>query len=56
MPRAETTHLNVQSSFAPVGVGGLVRRGVILVAPQSGPVVTLEEANAALDAVREREV
>jgi hypothetical protein len=87
MPRAETTQLNVRSSFArarahelakltgmtatevvedalrgyvppgaPAGVGRLVQRGAILVIPKSGPIVTLDEANAALDAVREREV
>jgi hypothetical protein len=87
MPRAETTQLNVRSSFArtrahelakltgmtatevvedalqgyvppgaPTEVGRLVRRGAILVIPKSGPVVTLDEANAALDTVREREV
>jgi hypothetical protein len=41
---------------APARVGRLVRRGAILVIPKNGPVVTLDEANAALDAVREREV
>lgn len=87
MPRAETTQLNVRSSFArirahelakltgmtatevvedalrgyvppgaPTGVGRLVKTGAILVVPKSGPAVTLEDANAALDAVREREV
>ena len=40
---------------APAVVGGLVARGPILVQPRRGPVVSLDEANAALDAVRERE-
>jgi hypothetical protein len=41
---------------APAAVGGLVARGPILVRPRRGPVISLDEANAALDAVREREV
>ena len=36
-------------------VGRLVRRGPILVAPADGRSVSLEQANAALDAVREGE-
>jgi hypothetical protein len=41
---------------APAPVGGLVERGPILVRPRRGPVVSLDEANAALDLVREREI
>lgn len=36
-------------------VGKLVKRGPLLVRPSGGAKVSLEEANAALDAVRERE-
>ena len=36
--------------------GRLVRRGPVLVMPASGGKVSLKEANAALDAVRERDV
>ncbi len=47
-------------SYVPPGtpkpVGRLVQRGALLVVPKSGPDITLEEANAALDAVREREL
>jgi hypothetical protein len=39
----------------PEPVGRLVRRGAILVAPAMGRSMSLEEANAALEAVRERE-
>ena len=38
---------------APAIVGGLVQRGAILVCPRRGQPVTLEEAEAALEAVRE---
>ena len=41
---------------ATVRVGRLVRRGPVLVMPASGRKVSLKEANAALDAVRERDV
>lgn len=34
---------------------GLVRRGSLLVIPARGRTITLEEANAALEAVRNRE-
>jgi len=40
----------------PTRVGRLVRRGPVLVMPASGRKVSLREANAALDAVRERDV
>jgi hypothetical protein len=36
-------------------VGGLVRRGKILVLPGSGRTITLEETDAALEAVRNRD-
>ena len=36
-------------------VGKLVRRGPVLVRPAAGAAVSLEDANAALDAVRERD-
>lgn len=36
-------------------VGNLVKRGPLLVRPSGGAKVSLEEANAALDAARERE-
>ncbi len=36
-------------------VGNLVRRGPVLVRPAAGATVSLEDANAALDAVRERD-
>ena len=42
-------------SGAATPVGRLVRRGPILVAPADGRSVSLEQANAALDAVREGE-
>lgn len=35
-------------------VGKLVRRGPILVRPTGGPKVSLEDANAALEAIRDR--
>jgi len=41
---------------APARIGRLVRQGPILVVPRNGPEVTLEDANDALDAEREREV
>ena len=41
---------------APTQVGRLVRRGPILVGPAGGRRVSLDEANAALKAVREREL
>ena len=41
-------------SSAPSTVGALVQRGPILVRPSRGRKVSLEEANAALDAERER--
>jgi hypothetical protein len=40
---------------AAVQAGRLARRGPLLVLPATGAGVTLAEANAALDAVRERE-
>lgn len=39
----------------PATVGALELRGAILVRPRRGRRVTLEDANAALDAARERE-
>ena len=39
---------------SPAKVRGLVRRGPVLVCPASGKKVSLREANAALDAARER--
>lgn len=36
-------------------VGKLVRHGPVLVRPAAGAAVSLEDANAALDAVRERD-
>jgi hypothetical protein len=39
---------------APAQTGRLLRRGQILVIPANGSVVRAEEANAALDLVRER--
>lgn len=39
---------------APARVGSLVQRGAILVRPSKGKRVSLEEANEALDASRER--
>jgi hypothetical protein len=38
---------------APTGVGRLVQRGALLVLPATGAVVSLDEANAALEAARE---
>ncbi len=47
-------------SYTPPGFtsapGRLVRRGPILVGPAEGASVALEEANAALDAVRARDL
>jgi hypothetical protein len=37
------------------GVGALERRGPLLVMPARGRIVTLDEANAALEAVRNRD-
>ena len=39
-----------------VKVGELVQRGPVLVRPSTGSKISLDEANAALDAVRERDV
>ncbi len=86
MARAQTTQLNVRSSFArtrahelakltgmtatqivedalrgyvpptaPAAVGTLVQRGAILVRPRRGVPVSLDAANTALEATRERE-
>ncbi|MGA2951834.1 MAG: hypothetical protein ABSD80_06335 [Caulobacteraceae bacterium] len=41
---------------APAQTGRLVRRGRILVIPAGGSSVSLDEANAALDRVRERDL
>ena len=41
---------------APAEIEGMMRCGPILVARGNGKRVTLEEANAALEAVREREL
>ncbi len=41
---------------APARTGRLVRRGPLLVGPAEGPAVSLDEANAALDRVRERDL
>ena len=40
---------------APAAVGSLILRGAILVRPAKGKRVSLEEANEALDASRERD-
>jgi hypothetical protein len=39
----------------PAEIGGLIRRGPILVLPAAGPVITQAQADAALDAAREPE-
>jgi hypothetical protein len=39
----------------PARIGGLVQRGPILVRPADGAQVSLDEANAALEATRERD-
>jgi len=41
---------------APAQRGRLVRRGRILVVPADGSAVSLDEANAALDRARERDI
>jgi hypothetical protein len=41
---------------APSETGGLVRRGPLLVRPSKGERVSLEDANAALDQLRERDL
>ena len=47
-------------AYVPPGVPaqaeGLVRRGPLLVRPATGPRVSLDEANAALDQARERDL
>ena len=40
---------------APAPTGDLVRRGPLLVRPASGPTVSLDEANAALERSRDRD-
>lgn len=41
---------------APARIGQLVRRGPLLIRPRQGPSVSLEEASAALDRARERDL